>query len=307
MNNEIKVSAIIPFYNGADWLCEAVESVLNQTYKNIEIIVVNDGSPENVDYFLDKYGDKIKYFYQENQGVAVARNFAIANATGKYIALLDSDDVWMPEKTAKQVSFMEKTGCMWSHTAFYYWTPGTNELTSPNISDNYGDVFERLFVSFKISTPSVIINAQCFQEHPEINFPEHMRKGQDTGCFVQLAKYYPLGLVNQPLMKIRMRGSNTNANAMIRIQVNVRTLNEIIENRDGLYNNVPKFAKFIKRIYRFNGGIVNMFDKYFSLRCSNKEMLAKILWVLPYALERIYSKLLIRASHRKKDNVNLIQ
>ena len=307
MNSEIKVSAIIPFYNGADWLCEAVESVLNQTYKNIEIIVVNDGSPENVDYFLDKYGDKIKYFYQENQGVAVARNFAIANATGKYIALLDSDDVWLPEKTAKQVSFMEKTGCMWSHTAFYYWMPETNELISPDISDNYGDVFGRLFVSFKISTPSVIINAKCFQEHPEINFPEHMRKGQDTGCFIQLAKYYPLGLVNQPLMKIRMRGSNTNTNAMIRIQVNVRTLNEIIENKGGLYDNIPQFVISIKRIYSFNGGFINTLDKIFGLRDSNKERLARFLWVFPYVLERIYSKLLIRSSHMNKDNKKLIQ
>ncbi|MDY5738280.1 MAG: glycosyltransferase family A protein, partial [Candidatus Onthomorpha sp.] len=68
-----KVSVIIPFYNGVDWLCEAVQSVLDQTYKNFEIIVVNDGSPEDVTKFLEKYGDKIIYHKQINQGPAAAR------------------------------------------------------------------------------------------------------------------------------------------------------------------------------------------------------------------------------------------
>lgn len=71
-----KVSVIIPFYNGVEWLSEAVQSVLNQTYNNIEIIVINDGSPENIDGFLKKFGDKIIYKYKENGGAATARNLA---------------------------------------------------------------------------------------------------------------------------------------------------------------------------------------------------------------------------------------
>ena len=108
-------------------------------------------------------------------------------------------------------------------------------------------------------------------------------------------------------MKIRLRGTNTNTNAMIRIQVNVRTLNESIENKGGLYNNAPQFAMFIKRVYRFNGNIVELLDKCFSLSDQNKERCAKCLWVFPYLMERIYAKLLTIASHRDKDSVNLIQ
>ena len=69
-----KVSVIIPFYNHVEWLCEAVDCVLAQTYKDYEIIVVNDGSKENVDEFLEKYGDKINYYFKENGGAATARN-----------------------------------------------------------------------------------------------------------------------------------------------------------------------------------------------------------------------------------------
>ena len=101
-----KVSVIIPFYNGITRLSEAVQSAINQTYNNLEIIIVNDGSPEDVSDFLEKYGDDIKYFYKENGGPASARNFAIQKATGDYIAFLDSDDIWLPTKTEKQIQFI---------------------------------------------------------------------------------------------------------------------------------------------------------------------------------------------------------
>ena len=307
MNKGVKVSAIIPFYNGVEWLYEAVDSVLNQTYKNVEIIVVNDGSPEDVSDFLTKYRDKIQYFYQENQGVAVARNLAISKSTGKYVALLDSDDIWLPDKVEKQLGFMEETGCMWSHTAFYYWEPTTNGLVSPDIHSNFGDVFERLFVAFRISTPSVMINKQCFAEHPEIDFPKHMRRGQDTGCFIQLAKYYPLGLVNQPLMKIRLRGSNTNMNALIRIKVNDMILSSIEENKNGIFDKVSTVAICIKRIYRLNGRIISWFTRCLGIGQVGAEKFAKCLWVFPYLLERIYTKWQIFRLYRSHKYENLVK
>ena len=87
-----EVSVIIPFYAGVDWLSEAVDSVLLQTFKDYEIIVVNDGSPENMTEFLTQYSNKIKYIKKENGGPSTARNVGIDAAIGKYIAFLDSDD-----------------------------------------------------------------------------------------------------------------------------------------------------------------------------------------------------------------------
>ena len=113
------VSVIIPFYNGVSWLEEAVESVFLQNYPNIEIIVVNDGSKEDVSQFLQKYGDRIKYYYQENAGPGKARNNGLSHANGKYIALLDSDDLWTEGKLRYQINYMEENPhIMWSHTSY---------------------------------------------------------------------------------------------------------------------------------------------------------------------------------------------
>ncbi len=121
------VSVVIPFYSGLNWLEEAIESVLKQTYKNIEIIVINDGSKENVSEIVDKYGSYIRLINQENRGPASARNKGIKMASGKYIAFLDSDDLWMPEKLAKQIAFMESGKYIWSQHSYEYFWDGKNK------------------------------------------------------------------------------------------------------------------------------------------------------------------------------------
>ena len=292
------VSVIIPFYNGVKWLEEAVQSVLDQTYKNFEIIVINDGSPEDVTDFLAKYGDKIKYYYKENGGSATARNLGLKEAKGEYIALLDSDDIWLPDKTQLQVAFMEKSGAMWSHTGFYFWYPETGKLKRPNIKYNYGDISKRGGINFKISTPSVIFNAQMFRSHPEFHFPEHLRRGQDAGLYKQISPIYPLGLLNRPLMKVRMRGSNTNTQALIKIEYKNNVRKEVLENKDGKYDDYDSFLMFLLNIYHFNGKVVGWLKRSFNLKRESLEFIAKVLWVFPFFLERIYSKILIHRQHK---------
>ncbi len=100
------VSIIIPVYNGSNYVKEAIDSALAQTYKNIEVIVVNDGSTDNTEKIVKSYGDKIRYFYKENGGVASALNFAIENSKGEYISWLSHDDVYYPNKIQKQVGLL---------------------------------------------------------------------------------------------------------------------------------------------------------------------------------------------------------
>ena len=97
------VSIVIPVYNGANYVSEAIESALKQTYKNIEVIVVNDGSTDNTEKIVKKYGDKIRYFYKENGGVASALNFGIKNMKGEYFSWLSHDDVYYPNKIERQI------------------------------------------------------------------------------------------------------------------------------------------------------------------------------------------------------------
>jgi len=105
-----KVSIVIPVYNGANYVREAIDSALAQTYKNLEIVVVNDGSRDDgkTDEICRSYGDKIRYFPKENGGVATALNMGIEKMEGEYFSWLSHDDVYYPDKIEKQIEFLSK-------------------------------------------------------------------------------------------------------------------------------------------------------------------------------------------------------
>jgi glycosyltransferase involved in cell wall biosynthesis len=102
----VKVSIIIPVYNGERYIREAVDSALNQTYKDFEIIVIDDGSKDNTPNILENYDNKIRWKSQKNRGQAFAINEGINMAKGKYIAYLDVDDVCLPERFENQVEYL---------------------------------------------------------------------------------------------------------------------------------------------------------------------------------------------------------
>ena len=104
------VSVIVPNYNYSQYLENCLNSILNQNYSNLEIIFVDDGSNDRSVTIAEEFGERVKVFVQEHQGVNAARNLGIKNATGTYIALCDSDDVWLPEKIELQVNFLESNG-----------------------------------------------------------------------------------------------------------------------------------------------------------------------------------------------------
>jgi glycosyltransferase involved in cell wall biosynthesis len=119
-----KVSVIIPTYNRAATVRNAIESVLGQTFSDLEVIVVDDGSSDGTDKILqESYGDRIRYFAQTNQGVSAARNKGLAEARGEWIALLDSDDLWEKEKLEWQFKALErfgpKYGACYTDTGFF--------------------------------------------------------------------------------------------------------------------------------------------------------------------------------------------
>lgn len=104
MSNKPLVSIIIPVYNGSNYLKEAIDSALNQTYQNIEVIVVNDGSIDDTEKICKKYGKKIRYFFKTNGGVSSALNLAIDNMKGEYFSWLSHDDLYLPNKIEFQMT-----------------------------------------------------------------------------------------------------------------------------------------------------------------------------------------------------------
>lgn len=101
------VSVIIPVYNSEKYLNETIQSVLNQTYKRLEIIAVDDGSTDRSSEIIKSFLPSVQYLYQKNQGMASARNCGIATATGDYFAFLDSDDLWVEDKITNQIAAFE--------------------------------------------------------------------------------------------------------------------------------------------------------------------------------------------------------
>src|SRR5260370_40369290 len=109
MSSTPLVSVIIPTYNRAALVCQTIDNVFQQTYRNFEIILVDDGSTDETQARLRQYGDRIRVITQTNAGAAVARNRGIAAAHGEIIAFQDSDDLWQPTKLERQVPLLQET------------------------------------------------------------------------------------------------------------------------------------------------------------------------------------------------------
>src|SRR5262245_21576355 len=102
------VTVVIPAYNCESFIDETLNSVYSQTYENIEVLVIDDGSTDSTKEVLRRQGDRIRYLWQQNQGTAAARNAGLRNANGEFIAFLDNDDVWMPKKIQQQVEALQR-------------------------------------------------------------------------------------------------------------------------------------------------------------------------------------------------------
>src|SRR4030042_1653484 len=104
----MKVSVIIPVYNRAELIAQAVESVLRQSFSDFELLVVDDGSSDGTWEALQRCGPRIRALPQEHRGASAARNLGIQTAAGEYLAFLDSDDLWQPQKLARQVQYLDQ-------------------------------------------------------------------------------------------------------------------------------------------------------------------------------------------------------
>ena len=161
-----KVSVIIPAYNKADLTVTTVRSVLGQTYGNIEIIVVDDGSTDDTREKLQIFGDRILYIYKQNGGACSARNIGIKKATGEYIALLDCDDIYYPEKIAKSVECLEKKSDFGFVYTGAYFIDGCGDVISEHRAAGgqpSGWITTKLLQENFICNSTAVIRKECFE------------------------------------------------------------------------------------------------------------------------------------------------
>lgn len=216
MSKEVKVSVIIPTYNSAHFIIEAVESVLNQTFTDFEILVIDDGSTDATkEVLIEKYGNLVRYFYKENGGVSKARNFGIENAQGKYVAFLDSDDAWIPEKLEKQVSALEKNAENKACYSSFFLCDENLIPVGVNESNRKSDALtDLLLIGNVVATPSTVIaEKELFQQVG--GFDHELSQCADWEMWIRLATKTEFIYIDKPLLKYRQHGANMSKNAAL--------------------------------------------------------------------------------------------
>jgi glycosyltransferase involved in cell wall biosynthesis len=193
-----KVSVVIPTYNRATPLVEAIQSVLKQTYTDFELIVIDDGSTDDTRNAILPYSHKVKYLYQERGGVSKARNYGIKVSRGEYIAFLDSDDLWLDKKLEVQVNFMKAHKSFISYTD-EIWIRGGKRVNPGKRHRKYsGWIFDKVLPLCIISPSSVMIRREVFDRIGL--FDEHLPACEDYDMWIRVAKHYPIHLIEQQLI-----------------------------------------------------------------------------------------------------------
>ena len=206
MNVNPKVSIVIPVYNGSNYLREAIESALDQTYKNIEVIVVNDGSNDSgqTEAIAKSYGNRIRYFYKENGGVASALNYAIHKMTGDYFSWLSHDDVYFPDKIEKQINYLKNE----KEDIIVYSNFELIDSNSKTICIHktvYTDPQYFLFYLigyYPISGCTAIVPKKCFDDIGDFN--QNLRTTQDYEMWFRMALKYKFKHIPDVLVKSRV-------------------------------------------------------------------------------------------------------
>lgn len=196
----MKISVIIPTYNREKLLVKSLESVLNQTVKAEEIIIIDDGSTDNTKEIVNNYNNHtIKYIFQENKGVSNARNHGIRIATNEWLCFLDSDDIWEENKLEKQIEFHTRN----SHIFFSH----TDELWLFNnkIIKQKKHQLKPSGFCFKQNIPNTLIGASTMMVHKKIlnevgYFDEELIACEDYDLWLRILAKYELGLINEKLI-----------------------------------------------------------------------------------------------------------
>ena len=201
-----KVSVIIPTYNRPKWLPESIESVLIQTYPDIEIIVVNDGSTDNTEQVLEPYMDKIRYIYKENGGPGSAVNVGIAASNGEYIARLDDDDLFLPKKVEYQVKmFRENPEFGLFASDHHIMNPEGHIAYTKSVPDfSKHGAFLNLLQHCIFSQPTVMARKTAYEKVG----PYKNTYAQDYDMWIRIARIYPVGVIHEPLSIYRRHPEN---------------------------------------------------------------------------------------------------
>lgn len=209
------VTVVIPNYNYADYVGEAIESCLRQTYPDIEVIVVDDGSRDDSRNIIEGFGDKIRPIFQQNAGVSAARNAGVAAGCGEFVAFLDADDVWMPEKLEMQVAaFRADPELGLVHVAVEE-IDGDGKKVGERLKGGEGDDVWKdllLFTGRGVlgGGSGAMIPRAIFEETG--GFDTRLSTSADWDLYYRISRRYSVGFIGKPLLQYRVHSSNMHSN-----------------------------------------------------------------------------------------------
>jgi GT2 family glycosyltransferase len=203
--SQTHVSVIIPAYNSAATIPRALESVFGQTYTEYEVIVVDDGSRDDLSSAVAPFGDRVRLIRQANAGASAARNTGARHARGDYLAFLDADDFWHIRKLELQVAaFAARPDISYCWTASRRWQVGMPDPSRAPVGaeceTRYSDDFIDLFARPYLGTAGVMIQRKCFEELG--GFREDLHSAEDVDLWLRAAYGRTIGYINVPLFFI---------------------------------------------------------------------------------------------------------
>lgn len=280
--NDTLVTIIIPAFNCASFIGNAIGSVLEQTYENYELIVVDDGSTDDTAKHVLKYKDKLQYIYQENGGVSKARNTGIKHSKGSYIAFLDADDVWEKNKLEVQMGFFQR------HDEVNFIFCGFKQIKDKNILKDrtyedafnifkeyrcdirkffefnssmihcnskidfyWGNIYKHLFLGNFILPSSVIFKKDFLNEVGLLN--EKYRVAEETEFFLRYSKHNRMGFINYPLLSYEVPNPDNlsgkkNTEKLIRNALKIQ-IDSLLDNQSCYEKNMSFFDRGLSMTY----------------------------------------------------------
>ena len=195
----MKISVIIPTYNRKKTLARAIQSVINQSLSAFEILIIDDGSNDGTEEWVKENFQNIKYIYQNNRGVSSARNIGIENANGDWVAFLDSDDEWLPNKLHEQVKTIESNPKIKFFHTNEIWIRNGVRVNQMKKHKKYGGyIFEKCLDICRVSPSSVLIQKEVFDNIGV--FDESLRVCEDYDLWLRITSKYPVVFLDLPLI-----------------------------------------------------------------------------------------------------------
>ena len=231
-----KVSIIMPNYNCEKFIKDTIESVINQTYSNWELLIVDDCSTDSSVEIINGYcqkDERIKLFINDvNKGAAASRNWAMREASGRWIAFLDSDDLWLPEKLEKQLAFMTENGYKFSYTAYEHvdeqGVPMNIVVTGPKVISK-----RKMFRYCYLGCLTVMYDST---DTGVVQIPNEIANGEnDYAIWLKVAKTYTCYYLGEILSLYRVRGNSlSHKSKLTKLMGNHYKLFRISERRSAL-------------------------------------------------------------------------